>query len=387
MQKIFLLLSSLFVFVYADSSSDSVAKMNKAFAAYKAKQESAFVDYKEKIDKEYKAYKKELEKYWNDPKLSTQKQWVSYSKDNKSRSEVDFENNQVVVSVIAKNQKEAKEMLEKQISYVVSKDTKEVIQSDPLQKRLYKIAKDNETLSLKEEAKPILETVLFEKKPSQDEVKIYAKKLLKENKITATKSKFGADNVYELTVALPSDTRLKRSKVYRDDVWENADKYDIPIPLIFAIMQTESDFNPFAKSYIPAFGLMQIVPHSAGKDVYRYLYKKEGMPTESYLYNGKNNIEMGSTYLYILYYRYLKKITNPESRLYCAIAAYNTGAGNIAWAYTKTHNISKAAPLINKMTPKEVYEYLMKNLRYEEPKHYLKNVTTRMSAYKKAYNL
>jgi membrane-bound lytic murein transglycosylase C len=382
-----LLLSSQLLTLSADSSYDAMAKMNAEFAAYKANQESAFSDYKEKLDREYATYKKELEKYWKDPKLSTQKEWVSYSEDKKSRSEVDFENDVVVVEVIAKSKKEAEEMLEKQISYVVSKDTKQVSQTDPLQKRVVEISKAKDTSQSDVDAKPILETILFEKKPSSDEVNKYAKKALQENRVIASKSKFGDDNVYKVTIPLPSDTRLKRSKIYKEDVTTNAKRFEIPIPLVFAIMQTESDFNPFAKSHIPAFGLMQIVPVSAGKDVYKFLYKKEGMPTASYLYNGKNNIEMGSTYLHILYYRYLKGIKNPESRLYCAIAAYNTGAGNIAWAYTRSYSMKRAAPLINAMSPEEVYKHLMKNLRYDEPKHYLKNVTTRMSAYKKAYNL
>ena len=121
------------------------------------------------------------------------------------------------------------------------------------------------------------------------------------------------------------------------------------------------------------------------RDSYRLLHKKDGMPSATYLYNGKNNIEMGSAYLYILYYRYLKKIKDPQSRLYCAIAAYNTGAGNIAWAFTKTHNMNKAAPKINALSSDEVYEKLLKDLKYDEPKHYLKRVTKRMKVYKVAY--
>lgn len=382
-----LLLSAPLFTLSADSSYGAMAKQSAAFAAYKANQESAFSDYSKRVDREYAAYKKELQKYWKNPKLSTQKEWVSYSQDNKSRSEVDFEHDKVVVSVIAKDQNEAQKMLEKQISYVVSRDTKQVTQTDPLQQRLQAIAQESGKLPIKEDAKPILESVIFEKKPSDKELKEYAQKVVQESQIVTTPSQDQEHALYQLTISLPSDTRMKRSKIYKDDVWKNADRFEIPIPLVFAIMQTESDFNPFAKSHIPAFGLMQIVPRSAGKDVYMYLYKKEGMPTESYLYNGKNNIEMGSTYLHILYYRYLKNIKNPTSRLYCAIAAYNTGAGNIAWAYTRTYSMKKAAPLINAMTPQEVYAHLMKNLKYDEPKHYLKNVKKRMIAYKKAYNL
>jgi membrane-bound lytic murein transglycosylase C len=47
--------------------------------------------------------------------------------------------------------------------------------------------------------------------------------------------------------------------------------------------------------------------------------------------------------------------------------------------------MKKAAPLINKLTPKQVYNKLLRDLRYDEPKHYLKRVTRRMKVYKVAY--
>ena len=150
-------------------------------------------------------------------------------------------------------------------------------------------------------------------------------------------------------------------------------------------MHSESNFNPRARSYIPAFGLMQLVPKTAGIDSYRYLYKKKRLVSSSYLYDSTNNITLGTAYLHILYYSYLRKIKNPQSRLYCTIAAYNTGAGNIAYAFTRKYNMSKAAPLINRLTPDEVYAKLLKDLRWDEPKHYLKKVSKRMLAYEKLY--
>ncbi len=368
-------------------AQDEIANMKAEFEAMKKAQNSDFANYKKSQEKAYASYKKELNKFWNRPELSTKKEWVSYSDDKKSRSKVDFEKNVVVIEVIAQSEEEAQAKLLDRIVYVVSKDTKEVVESDQLQKKLASIKPPKEIITSKIDAKPILSTVLFKSEPSKKELNKYAEKVLVDNKVEVNKSKFGHENVYKLTVGLPADTTLKRSRIYKDEIVKNASRFEIPVALVFAIMQTESNFNPFAKSHIPAFGLMQIVPHSAGKDVYRYLYKRDGMPSSTYLYNSDNNIEMGSVYLKILYYRYLRKIKNPESRLYCTIAAYNTGAGNIAWAFTKHTNMNKATPKINVMTPDEVYNHLLNNLKYDEPKHYLKRVTRRMSAYKNAYEL
>jgi membrane-bound lytic murein transglycosylase C len=148
-------------------------------------------------------------------------------------------------------------------------------------------------------------------------------------------------------------------------------------------MLSDSSFNPMARCYIPAFGLMQIVPRSAGIDAYKYLYKKKKLVSSSYLYSANNNIEMGSAYLHILYFRYLKKIKDPQSRLYCAITAYNTGAGNVAKAFIGNTNIGRAAKTINKKSSDEVYKTLMRKLPYNETKKYLKKVTNRVSVYNK----
>ena len=151
--------------------------------------------------------------------------------------------------------------------------------------------------------------------------------------------------------------------------------------LVFAIIETESAFNPMAKSPIPAYGLMQIVPRSAGMDATKQLFGEERILSSSYLYNSEQNIEIGTTYLNILYYRYLSKVENPESRLYCVIAAYNTGAGNVAKAFTGNRKLSAALPLINQITPAEVYEKLRNDLPYEETQKYIVKVTDRIEKY------
>ena len=366
------------------AAQEEMLEMEAEFERTKLAQQNEFKTYSETLQKEYDDYKNEINEFWRKPELSSKRKWVSYSEDKQSRSKVDFQNNVIIIEVIAPSQKKAEEKIKQRLGYVVSKNTQEVVETDPLQRRIAQLKRQ---IPVVIDVKPILQNVIFEKQPTKNDVMQYTKNTVKKNKIKVRTSKLEHKNVYTMTVPLPKDTMLRKSKEYESEIVKNAQRFSIPIPLVFAIMHTESNFNPFAKSHIPAFGLMQIVPRSAGRDVYQYLFKKKGQPTASYLYNGANNIEMGSTYLYILYYRYLRKIKNPESRLYCSIAAYNTGAGNIAWAFTRKNNMNRAAPKINAMTPDEVYQHLLENLKYDEPKHYLRRVKKRMSAYKKAYNL
>ncbi len=383
--KKFSLLITLSSLLLALNAPAGIEQMKAEFEQMKHAQNEEFKDYKSKLDAEYKTYKKELETYWRKPELSTKKRWVSYTKDKQARSKVDFEKNNYTVEVIAKDIKSAKKKLKERISYVVSKNTKEVVKTDPLQKRVAKISRSKDVVTSKVTAKPIIAPLIFAKKPSKEDVNKYALNTLNKSKITTKKAKQKGEKVYTLTVNLPKNSTLRLSKLYAKEVSQNSQEFNIPLELVFAIIQTESDFNPFAKSHIPAFGLMQIVPRTAGKDAYRFLHKRDGTPSATYLYNAPNNIEMGSAYLHILYYRYLKKIKNPKSRLYCTIAAYNTGAGNIAWAFTHTHNMNKAAPKINRLSSDAVYEKLLQDLKYDEPKHYLKRVKKRMKIYKLAY--
>jgi membrane-bound lytic murein transglycosylase C len=115
---------------------------------------------------------------------------------------------------------------------------------------------------------------------------------------------------------------------------------------------------------------MQIVPNSAGVDAYEYSKGKNWVPSKSYLFNAKNNIELGSAYLKILDSKYLDGIYNPISKEYCIISAYNTGSGNVLKTFSS--NRVKAKNIINKKTPAEVYSTLREKLPYKETRRYLK---------------
>lgn len=161
---------------------------------------------------------------------------------------------------------------------------------------------------------------------------------------------------------------------YADVVMSEAARHRIPPSLILAIIEAESAFNPRAVSPIPAFGLMQIVAQSAGVDVARYVLGERRIFTPAELFQPEQNIRFGTIYLKILKTRYLRAITDPQSRLYCAIAAYNTGAGNVARAFTGRTSVGAAAEVINAMTPAEVLAHLRTNLPFEETRRYVVKV-------------
>ena len=97
------------------------------------------------------------------------------------------------------------------------------------------------------------------------------------------------------------------------------------------------------------------------------------IPTKEMLFTPKINIQYGSTYLDILFSRYLTGIKNSLSHEYCVIAAYNTGSGNVLSVFHKDRK--KAVEVINSMTSAEVYRKLRTSLKYEEARNYLLKVT------------
>ena len=401
MLKNILLITTISSALLAQSASDfknqqmqSFNEQKKEFGVYKQSQEEEFASYQESQMKAFDEYKKEVGALWEDPKMSTQRTWVAYTPDKKTRTDVDFSQEVITVETIASSPQKAEEQLKIALAKVITVDTKTVQETDPLEKELAKIQKPAGVVDSKVKAEPILSNVIFNTPPSKQNVVTYVNNNVTEATIKNVDSnKIKHAKVYSVSVQMPQDAMLKRSKTYHDEIKKNAKKQELPMPLVFAIMHSESNFNPRARSHIPAFGLMQIVPKSAGIDSYNYLYKEKKLVTGSYLYDSTNNITMGTAYLHILYYSYLKKIKNPDSRLYCTIAAYNTGSGNIAWAFNKNkplNNKSKlsmniAADDINALTPDEVYNKLIKDLKYDEPREYLKKVSKRMSAYHKVY--
>jgi membrane-bound lytic murein transglycosylase C len=151
-----------------------------------------------------------------------------------------------------------------------------------------------------------------------------------------------------------------------------AQQYQVSPSLVYAVIKVESNFNPFAVSSAPAYGMMQLVPTSGGREAYRRARGIDEPPSRDFLFDAENNIELGTAYLSVLSVSQLDKVTSPVSREYCVIAAYNTGPGNVTKAFAKDRTAAWNA--INGMQPPEVYERLRTKLPYEETRQYVVKV-------------
>ncbi|MEM6914036.1 MAG: transglycosylase SLT domain-containing protein, partial [Pseudomonadota bacterium] len=89
----------------------------------------------------------------------------------------------------------------------------------------------------------------------------------------------GADGIERQVVtvnfSLLPDHIERRAKQFAPLVDTHTETFSVQTSVVWSVMETESAFRPRAKSHIPAFGLMQLVPWSGGRDAYRYVYKED----------------------------------------------------------------------------------------------------------------
>ena len=186
--------------------------------------------------------------------------------------------------------------------------------------------------------------------------------------------------IWSITIQLVPNHLDKRAHKYLPMVRNAAQKYGVDESLILAIMQTESSFNPYAVSHTDALGLMQVVQHSAGRDVFK-MQGRWGQPSRSFLFDPENNIDTGTAYLALLQSNYLAGIANPTSRRYAVITAYNGGAGSVLRVFSSDKN--QAFELINELQPADVYETLTTRHPSAESRRYLYKVNTLQKYYRR----
>jgi membrane-bound lytic murein transglycosylase C len=384
-------------------------------------------------------------KWPNNVKLPTKSTWVGYSKNLQTRSIVDYEAGEVVIEtrVTDNNLNQAKLQLEAMTGQLTSPTTEPIEKLDifsqainenlnkkgiqpsikPLKsknilkhilpeiKLLNVAAVDINKLTAVKEITPLISSIKAEQRlpttkitptnvspptidtspvmtlktkstkliPSIPPVEVANK--IKEPTIKLDLVKTANGSLLKMTIKFVNNYQKVLLANNFDDVKKFSKKYDVAISVILAIIETESSYNPRAISRVPAFGLMQLVPKTAGIDAHNYVHGQKKILSPDYLFDETNNLQLGTAYFKLLKSRYLRKIEDPQSRFYCAVSSYNTGVGNLAKTFTGKKNLSKAAKVINTMTADEVYKYLLKNLPAEETRNYLKKIVNRRAKY------
>lgn len=154
-----------------------------------------------------------------------------------------------------------------------------------------------------------------------------------------------------ITPALHSD--------YHEEVYRYVSAYDLDPALVFAVIKTESNFDPEARSHQDAHGLMQIT-----ESTLNWAMTREGKGanyTVQDLYDPEINIKYGCLILSLL----LNEFQDQDT----ALAAYNAGRGNVL-KWLKDTRYSEDGIHIKTTPFKETTEYIKKvnkyHLQYKE---------------------
>jgi membrane-bound lytic murein transglycosylase C len=298
-------------------------------------------------------------------KLPTRTHFIKYTQNYKSRAIVDFDAGAITVETV--DDKDAKTSLKNAVVTTL------LTPNDPRAVDLF----SDSAVTLTSEKAPYLYGLVSDQNGKPIGVPAEAESFA--DYLIAGKSGTrevdvadGRKTALFVQFAMVPNFENKQADKYREVVARVAQKYEVSPTLIYAIIRTESNFNPFAVSSAPAYGMMQLVPSSGGREAYRRVTGKDEAPTRDYLLNAENNIELGAAYLGELTHSQLEPIGNLTSREFCVISAYNTGPGNVLRTFSSDRVVAVNA--INSLQPPAVYERLRTGLPYGETREYLVKV-------------
>ncbi|MFC1856621.1 murein transglycosylase domain-containing protein [Thermodesulfobacteriota bacterium] len=322
--------------------------MEQKWAAVKTEQEEKWAQ-----------LKAEVERKWQTFVHSTRKDWVAYDPDKDTRSKVDFKQGKVVFEVIVPE--DDPDAIEK-VKTKIKKQADEVFrQKDIADKEIL----ENQVLTREGEKVTPANLEDFIKKEVLSEITPAPQSFESKDGITRRRYKVEIDMI-------PNHLRVRAGK-YLPEINSNAIRFNIKPELVLAVIHTESYFNPLALSSSNAVGMMQIIPRFAGREAYKKVYGVDQVLTHEYLYNPRNNIELGSAYLSLLMYTHFRDIQGDIKNRYISICGYN-------WGPTAMRkNIVNRYP-ISKMSDEQVYS-LLRQKTPKETRNYIKRVIERMPLY------
>lgn len=138
---------------------------------------------------------------------------------------------------------------------------------------------------------------------------------------------------------------------YSEEIDKYAEEYGVPRELLYAVIHTESGFDPWAVSEAGALGLTQITP-----ETFRWLQTKTGETLEDAdLYDPDTAIRYGA-----LFYKML--LTEFDGDVKTAAAAYHAGRGQVN-AWLRDTQYSENGETLDVIPTRDTAHYVHKVLR------------------------
>lgn len=343
-----------------NNASQALERLSYQQPNYRAKTEKSYDKDTTALKTLKDNYRKQVVSLWGDTAnaFSTNYRYIKYTNDYRSRSIIDFKQGTVRVETL--EQKNSPQYLKQAIEYTLlapeqpkysdfyTSYTSEIKGTPFLYQQVY----DNDGKAMK-----------WHWRASR-----YANYLIKHERKQMT---VNGSTVNAVTFALTAKHTKIRMQRYKAQIKQSAQRYSIDSNIVAAMIQVDSLFNPYALNSNARIGLMQI-SDSIGQDVFHQQKKYPFKPQPNWLFNKRNNLDIGISYLNLLDKQYLKQIKDPTSRYYAMLASYIAGPQNMLQTFSKNRN--EAFTIINSLSSYEVYQSFTNAQSRPEIKNYVYEV-------------
>lgn len=377
---------------------DALRSLHEEYRVKRQAMEAQWKQREREIEVRWEQTKQAIEQKWDQALRSTPKDWVDYSQTHEARSIVDFEQGTVEVSVLVP----LAEVGAVQPAWFFSlaragltldglRAVPAVLAPLPDQAQLRLTALPASWSRLLHQFEQIFDqetvpgrtalagqVVTREGKPvDRQTVKAYVQDEVLPAAVVEQKPVASRDGVARVQVtakiAMTPDHVKRRALQYQDMVPSYAKQHGIDPRLLYAVIHTESYFNPRAQSPSPTYGLMQLVPRAAARDAYNFLYKEDRVLDDAYLLDPAHNVELGAAYLRLLRKQFFGGMEAGDKQTSLLICAYKWGPANVQNKVLKQVRVqdltdTQVLSLLSQRTP-------------EDTRFYLRQVRDRMGLY------
>ncbi len=388
---------------HKETGDAALLDVQQQYHAQRAAMEMQWKQREQAITDRWQQVKREAEKKWDQARQSNQKEWVDYSPSYEARSTVDFEHGVIAITVLVpigetgsshadpaavllamkEAQAEAGAAGAPRLAAASAADPASVmIARAALPAAWTKIVQQFEQVFAKEAraGRPVLANQVVTKSGAPvapQAAKSFVESEVIPNAVVEDKPMQAQDGVTRAQVTakvpLAPDHLQQRAQLYRDDVDVHAKRHGLDPRLLFAIIHTESYFNPLAQTPAPAYGLMLLVPRGPARDAYNYLYKNDIVLDDGYLQDPTHNVELGAAYLHLLRRQLVPNMEDGEKKNYLVACAYT-------WGMDKTRDQILKQARVQDLTSTQVFTLLSQKTP-ESTRAYLNRVRDRIAMY------